>query len=94
MIATVMGKYRRPYKLDNGVSGIACRLSLYVGEYKSDELSGAEGEGEEYIAVKCPVVIADKIKLGDDLSVDLDDGKTRIKSAMLKREDGSFVSLE
>lgn len=94
MIATVMGKYKRPYKLDNGASGISCRLSLYVGEFKSDELSGAEGEGEEYIEVKCPVAIADKIHLGDDLSVDLDDGKTRIKSAMLKREDGSFVPLE
>lgn len=96
MVATVMGKVKKPYNID-GKSGTACRLSLFCGEYQSDTLSGAVGCGEQYIEVKCPVGIADQLDIGDDISVELDDGKSRIKSAMIQIDAGNgqkaFVPL-
>lgn len=94
MIATVMGKFKRPYKLDNGVSGVSGRVSLFLGEYASDSLSGAIGEGEQFIEVKCPEALVDAINVNDELYVELDDKKERIKSALLKTGDKTFTPLE
>lgn len=88
MVATVIGKFKKPYNMD-GKSGTACRLSLFCGEYQSDTLSGAVGSGEQYIEVKCPVGIADQLELGDEISVELDDGKSRIKSVMIQIDSGN-----
>lgn len=92
MIATVMGKFSKPYEI-NGNKGVSARLSLFVGEYKSDPLTGAVGEGEKFIEVKCPLVIFDQIELNGEYQFNLDDGNTRIKDVLVKREDGSFIEL-
>ena len=83
-----MGKVKRPYRLDSGKSGISCRVSLFIGEYNSVPEDDQVGVGNQYIEVKCPVDISDQLNLNDELFVELDDGKTRIKSAMLKTSDG------
>lgn len=92
MIATVMGKYSRPYEI-NGNKGVSSRLSLFVGEYQSDPLTGAVGEGEQFIEVKCPLPFFEKISINGEYNFDLDDGKTRVKDAFVKREDGSFIPI-
>lgn len=94
MVATVMGKMKKPYKLDNGKSGVSCRISLFIGSYDSDPLTETIGEGEQFIEVRCPEKLADLINVNDELYVELDDGKSRIKSVMAKSSDGSFVPLE
>lgn len=92
MIATVMGKFKKPYDV-NGNKGVSARLSLFIGEYQSDALTGAVGEGEQFIEVKCPLMIFDQLHINGEYSFELDDGKTRIKDALVKRDDGSFVAL-
>ena len=83
-----MGKVSRPYTLNNGKSGVSCRVSLFIGEYISVPEDEQVGTGNQYIEVKCPVYIAEQLNVNDELFVELDDGKTRIKSAMLKTSDG------
>ena len=73
MIATVMGKFKKPYEV-NGNKGVSARLSLFAGEYQSDPLT-------------------DQIVVNGEYKFDLDDGKTRVKDVLVKREDGSFVDL-
>lgn len=92
MIATVMGKFKKPYEV-NGNKGVSARLSLFAGEYQSDALTGAVGEGEQFIEVKCPLPLFDQIVVNSEYKFDLDDGKTRVKDVLVKREDGSFVDL-
>lgn len=97
MIVKVVGKLKRPYELtdNNGKtkSGISCRLSLYVGEYDTDAEEKIEGEGHQYVELRCPEQIADGVSIGDTLAVDLDDKKTRIKSAMVQIDGGGFMPL-
>lgn len=88
MIGVVMGKVKKPYRLDNGKSGVSSRVSLFIGNYDSIAEDEQVGEGNQYIEVKCPVNISDQLNVNDELFVELDDGKTRIKSAMLKTSDG------
>lgn len=83
-----MGKFKKPYRLDNGKSGVSSRVSLFIGKYDSVPEDDQVGEGNQYIEVKCPVNISDQLNVNDELFVELDDGKTRIKSAMLKTSDG------
>ena len=83
MKATVVGKLKKPYSID-GKSGISCRVSLFCGEYNSDPVAGSSGEGERYLEVRCPLDIFDSFSLADDVSVELDDKESRIKSAMIK----------
>ena len=59
MVATVMEKIKKPYKLDNGKSGVSCRISLFLGSYDSDSLTETVGEGEQFIEVRCPEKLAD-----------------------------------
>ncbi len=92
MIVTVMGKMKKPYNID-GKSGVSCRLSLSCGEYINDSFTGQTGEGSQFIEVKCPEKIIDQVMINDELSVDLDDGKTRIKDAMFRNSDGSFSPI-
>ena len=92
MIATVMGKFSKPYDVD-GNKGVSYRVSLFAGEYQSDSLTGSVGEGEQFIEVKCPLSVFEKIDINGEYSFDLDDGKTKIKDALIKRGDGSFVPL-
>lgn len=93
MIGTVMGKVRRPYRLDNGKSGVSCRVSLKIGDYVSISEDEQIAEGVQYVEVKCPVTIADQLSVNDDVFLELDDEKTRVKSAMLKTPDG-FIPIE
>ena len=88
MVATVVGKIKKPYNID-GKSGISCKLSLFLGEYQNDPLTGSEGVGEQYIEVKCPVVISDQLEVGDDISVALDDKCLRIKSCFIQIDSGN-----
>lgn len=93
MIATVKGKIRKPYDV-NGNKGVSRRVSLFFGDYESDDFSGAVGEGEYYIEVKCPPFIFDKLVVGTDYHFYLDDGKTRIKDAFGFSSDGSLFPLD
>lgn len=88
MIGVVMGKVKKPYHLDNGKSGISSRVSLFVGDYESIPEDDQVGEGKQYIELKCPLDIFDQLNVNDDVFVEVDDLKTRIKSAMLKTSDG------
>ena len=88
MVCTVVGKIKKPYNID-GNSGVSSRLSLFLGDYQSDSLTGSEGVGEQYIEVKCPVGIADQLEVGDDISVELDDKRLRIKSCMIQIDAGN-----
>ena len=92
MVVTVTGKMKKPYNM-NGKSGISCRVSMCCGEYYNDVLSGQIGEGQQYIEVKCPEKIFDLLALNDEINVELDDGKTRIKDIMVKNPDGSFSPI-
>ena len=93
MVATVMGIFKKPYKLDNGVSGVACRVSFHVGEYRADPTNGEYAEGDQFIEVKCPQKIADRLQVNEEYYIDLDDGKSKMKSAMIRSGDG-FIPLD
>lgn len=97
MIVEVVGKSKRPYELEDKqgkiISGISCRLSLHVGNYESDSSSGIVGEGEQFIELRCPDSIVDQVNIGDTISVELDDKRTRVKSAMLQIESGGFMPI-
>lgn len=97
MIVEVVGKVKRPYELtdQNGVlrKGMSCRLSVHVGSYETDVENGVFGSGEMYFEVKASEAIFDNVTVGDTLSIDLDDKKTRIKSAMLQVDNGAFMPV-
>lgn len=97
MIVEVVGKSKRPYEMtdQNGKvrKGLSCRISLRVGTYASDPDNGIYGDGYSYIELRCPESIVDNVSCGDTLSIDMDDKKTRIKSAMLQIENGSFMPI-
>lgn len=69
MIGVVMGKVKRPYKLDNGKSGVSSRVSLFIGEYNTIPEDEQVGDGNQYIEVKCPADIADQISVNDEIFV-------------------------
>lgn len=92
MVVTVVGKMKKPYNID-GKQGISCRLSLSCGEYRDDPLTGQSGEGQQFIEVKCPEKIADILMINDEINVELDDGKSRVKDIMIKNPDGSFSPI-
>ena len=92
MIATVMGKFSKPYDV-NGNKGVSYRVSIFGGEYQSDSLTGAVGEGEYFLEVKCPPDIFKALKVNGEYRLDLDDGKGKIKDALGIREDGSLFPL-
>lgn len=97
MIVEVVGKSKRPYELQDSQgkirNGVSCRLSLHVGTYENDSSSGVVGEGNQFIELRCPDSIIDQVNVGDTISIDLDDKKTRIKSAMLQVESGGFMPI-
>lgn len=97
MICNVVGKSKRPYEMQDNQgktrTGVSCRLSLHVGKYETDELAGAVGDGEQYIELRCPESIVEQVNIGDVISIDLDDKKTRIKSAMLQVDNGGFMPI-
>lgn len=97
MIVEVVGKSKKPYELtdQNGKlrKGTSCRLSVHVGHYDSDPENGVFGDGELFIELKAPDSIIDNVSVGDTLSVDLDDKRTRIKSAMLQVDNGGFMPI-
>lgn len=88
MVATVMGKMKKPYNV-NGKSGISCRLSLYAGEYPVDERNDVYGSGDRYFELKCSVPIADAVEVDDDISFEADSEFKYIKSAMIKIDVGN-----
>lgn len=88
-----MGKVKKPYHLDNGKSGVSCRISCRIGNYLSILEDEQIGEGVQYIEVRCPVSIADQLSINDDIFLELDDLKTRAKSVLLKTPDG-FIPVE
>lgn len=96
MICEVVGKSKRPFEMQDQSgrirNGISCRISLHVGTYESD-VDGAVGVGEQYIELRAPESIADQVNVGDTISIDLDDKKTRIKSAMLQVDNGGFMPI-
>lgn len=97
MICDVVGKSKRPYEMQDNTgkikTGISCRLSLHVGKYETDVSSGAVGDGDQYVELRCPESIIEQVNVGDVISVDLDDKKQRIKSAMLQVDNGGFMPI-
>lgn len=97
MIVEVVGKSKKPYELteQNGTirKGISCRISIHVGSYESDPEKGIFGDGDSYLELKVPESILDNVSIGDTLSIDLDDKKTRVKSAMLQVDNGAFMPI-
>ena len=97
MICEVVGKSKRPYELtdDRGKtrSGISCRLSVHVGAYEVDPTNNVLGEGEQFSEYRCPENVSDGVSVGDTVSVELDDKKTRIKSAMVQIDGGGFMPV-
>lgn len=97
MICEVVGKSKRPYELQDERgqrrSGISCRLSVHVGTYEADATQSIIGEGEQFAEYRCPETIVDGVSVGDTLAVELDDKKTRIKSAMVQIDGGGFMPL-
>lgn len=89
MDVKVVGKVKKPYSIE-GKSGISCRLSLFAGDYYSDKRAGIEGEGVRYLEVRCPVDIADLLRVNDEINAEFDDKETRLKSAMIKTDNGYF----
>ena len=98
MICVVVGKLKKPYEVTDErgrtKSGISCRLSLSVAPYENDPSNGVFGEGEQFVEYRCPENIVDAVDLGNTLSVELDDKKTRIKSAMIKVGENSFMPID
>ena len=97
MVVTVMGRIKKPYNID-GNSVISSRLSVFCGSYGSDPNSGTVGEGDRFLELRCPLYIFDAVSISDDLSIEVDDKLTRIKSAMIQVDtpDGrkAFIPLE
>ena len=98
MIGTVVGKYKKLYdftdqKSGKQVHGMTVLISLGFGVYENgtDVLLC---EGERFSELKCSEKILDSLAVGDIVYVELDDKKTRVKSAMLKIDDNSFVPIE
>lgn len=98
MVCEVVGKSKRPYELRDERSGqvrcgMSCRVSLHIGSYESDTPNGVYGDGEQFIELRAPESIVDNINVGDTLSVEIDDKKTRIKSAMVQIDSGGFMPI-
>ena len=87
MEVKVVGKVKKPYSID-GKDGISCRLSLCAGDYYADESAGIEAECVRYLEVRCPVDIADLLRVNDEIYAEFDDKATRLKSAMIKTDNG------
>lgn len=94
MVATVVGILKKPYRLDNGKSGVSCRVSLHLGEYIADRVNNDFAAGEHFIEVKSSVKLADVLNINDVIYVELDDDQSRLKSALLRNNDGSFTPIE
>jgi hypothetical protein len=96
MLVTVMGKYKRPYEYQ-GKSGTSYRLSVFCGAYASDDYSGAVGEGDKFLELRCSEAIYDGVSISDDLSVEVDLKYNSIKSAMISIVDSdgrkAFIPL-
>ena len=98
MICEVVGRSKKPYEIKDEMTGavkrgISCRVSVRVGSYDDDPDNSVFGEGFQYVELRCPENILDNISVGDTIHVDLDDRKTRIKSAMLQVDNGGFMPL-
>lgn len=89
----LVGKAKKPYEID-GKKGLACRVSVHIGEYVNDPRNGIDGEGEQFAEYRCPERIVDLLKVGDSVMLELDDKMTRVKSAAVRDENGSFFPVE
>lgn len=98
MICEVVGRSKKPYEIRDEMTGItkkgiSCRVSVRVGPYDVDPANSVFGEGFQYVELRCPENIFDNISVGNTIHVDLDDRKTRIKSAMLQVDNGGFMPI-
>lgn len=92
MEVTIVGKMKKPYNVD-GKKGVSYKLSVCCGEYETDSFSGQVGEGAQYFELRCAESVYESVMLNDELYIDTDDKRERIKSAMMKNPDGSFSPI-
>lgn len=98
MICEVVGKIKKPYEVKDVKTGevnkgISCRLSLHVEPYENNPREQIYGEGDQFVELRCPENICDGVEIGNTISAELDDKKTRIKSAMLQVDNGGFMPI-
>lgn len=92
MEVKVVGKMKKPYNVE-GKKGISYKVSVFCGDYETDSFTGQVGEGGQYSEFKCPESVYESVMLNDELYIDVDDKKERIKSAMMKNSDGSYSPI-
>lgn len=93
MKCVIVGKQKKPYDFD-GKKGISCKVSIYINDYLTDTSNGVLGEGRRYVELRCPVFICDALKIEDSVFIETDDDLTRIKSCMIKTDDGGYFPVE
>ena len=92
---TVLGYSSRPYdfKDDNGrrLTGTSYKVSVLFGDYPNDDT--VTGVGQRAGEYRCNENLLGSASVGDVISVEFDDKQTKIKSAMLKTGDNSFMPI-
>jgi len=89
----VMGFGARPYDF-NGRQGTSYKISVSLGDYPVDNSKNIVGQGLKLAEYKCSEKVFRAIKVGYNVALELDDSNSRVKSAMLKTDDGYYVPID
>ena len=92
---TVLGYCSRPYdfKDNNGkrLTGTSYKVSILFGDYHNDDT--LTGVGQRAGEFRCNENLLGSVSVGDVILVEFDDKQTKIKSAMAKIGENSFLPI-
>lgn len=92
---TVLGYCSRPYdfKDNNGkrLTGTSYKVSILFGDYPNDDT--LTGVGQRAGEFRCNENLLGSVSVGDVILVEFDDKQTKIKSAMAKIGENSFLPI-
>ena len=93
---TVLGYSSRPYDFTdtNGkrLNGTAYKVSMLFGDYPNDD--NVSGVGQRAGEFRCNENLLGSVSVGDVVLVEFDDKQTKIKSAMFKTGENSFMPIK
>ena len=93
---TVLGYCSRPYDFKDSsgkrLTGTSYKVSVLFGDYPNDDT--VTGIGQRAGEYRCNENLLGSASVGDVILAEFDDKQTKIKSAMLKTGEGSFMSIK
>lgn len=93
---TVLGYSSRPYDFKDSsgkrLTGTSYKVSVLFGDYPNDDT--VTGIGQRAGEYRCNENLLGSASVGDVILAEFDDKQTKIKSAMLKTGEGSFMSIK